>query len=129
MAADPDDRLLGRLRQLSLVELDALLAGATGARRAELREAHAGDVADAVAQARRRMDELCRAITAGPDPLLLCDAAPAVRARNAAGPAAVQAAQRLSARAAACRDLARLDDACALLVPRLVDLDRVSLKR
>lgn len=124
MEADSDDRLLARLRQLGLVELDALLDGAAGAERAALLAAHADDVADALAQARRRMDELVRTIAAGPDPLALCDAAPALRARAEAKDAMARAARRLGARAAACRDLARLDDACSLLAPRLCDLDR-----
>ena len=124
MEPHADDQLLGRLRQLGLVEVDALLEGAGRAERAALLAAHADDVADALAQARRRMDELVRLIAAGPDPLALCDAAPALRARAEARDAMARAARRLTDRAAACRDLARLDDACSLLAPRLCDLDQ-----
>jgi hypothetical protein len=120
-----DERLLGRLRQLSLVELDSLLAGASGQRYAELVAAHAGDLLDALEQARRRMNELGREIASGPDPLGVLDAAPAVRARGGAGSEGpARLAARLVDRAGACRDLARLQEAAALLLPRLFEIER-----
>jgi len=120
-----DLELLGRLRQLSLIELDSLLAGASGSRQTELIAAHVDDLLDALGQARRRMAELGRQIAAGPDPLAILDAAPAVRARggpSAEGPSRLAA--RLLERAAACRELARLEEAAALVLPRLFDLER-----
>jgi hypothetical protein len=119
-----DERLLGRLRQLSLVELDSLLAGA-GPRRGELLAALADDLIDALGQARQRMAELVREVASGPDPLAVLDATPAMRARGGAtaeGPGRL--AGRLAERAAACRDLARLEEAAALLLPRLFEIDR-----
>jgi hypothetical protein len=119
-----DDQLLARLRQLSLVELESLLAGATGARRAELLSAHADDLLDALAHARRRMAELGREVTAGPDPLAVLEAPRSMRARGAASEGPGRLATRLAERAAACRDLARLDEAAALLLPRLFEIER-----
>lgn len=121
---DGDDLLLGRLRQLSLIELDALTFGAAGAPRDELVAAYADDLADALVRARQRMAELVKSIASGPDPLQLASAPPEVRARGGAGEAASRLAARLTDRAEACRQLARLDDACALLLPRLVEVDR-----
>jgi hypothetical protein len=114
-----DERLLGRLRQLSLVELDSLLAGASGEQRDELLAAHAEDLTDALGHARRRMDELTAQVAAGPDPLAALDA-PAAR-MDAPGQAL---AARLGERAAARRDLARLEEAAALLLPRLFEVER-----
>ncbi|HTE55344.1 MAG TPA: hypothetical protein VK698_31035 [Kofleriaceae bacterium] len=119
-----DDRLLGRLRQLSLVELESLLAGASGAGHAELLAAYADDLLDALAQARRRMNELGREVTVGPDPLAVLEASPALRARGAVAEGPGRLATRLAERAAACRDLARLDEAAALLLPRLFEIER-----
>ena len=119
-----DDQLLARLRQLSLVELESLLAGATGARHAELLSAYAGDLLHALAHARRRMAELGREVTAGPDPLAVLEAPQSLRARGAAGEGPGRLATRLAERAAACRDLARLDEAAALLLPRLFEIER-----
>ena len=119
-----DDRLLGRLRQLSLVEIDALAAGAAPGRRTELLDAYADDLADALAHARRRMTELVALVSGGPDPLALVGAAPSVRAQSGAGEAASRLSARLFQRAGACRDLARFDEACALLLPHLIEVDR-----
>jgi hypothetical protein len=119
-----DDRLLGRLRQLSLIDLDSLLFGAGPDRRAEVVAAFADDLADALLRARDRMAELVGQIGAGPDPLALATAPADTRRRGGAGEAAGRSAHRLAERADACRQLARLDEACALLLPRLVDIDK-----
>ena len=121
---DGDDRLLGRLRQLALIELEALTFGAAGELRGELVAAYADDLADALERARARMAELVTSIASGPDPLQLASAPPEVRTRGGAGEAASRLAARLAERADACRQLARLDEACSLLLPRLVALDR-----
>lgn len=123
MAAQTDDELIGRLRQLSLVDLDALLCGAGDNYRALL-DTYAADLHDALATARRRMKALMTDAAQGPDPLALIDAAPAVRARAGAIEAARRAADRMTGRAQNCRALARLDDATALLLPRLFEADR-----
>jgi hypothetical protein len=119
-----DERLLGRLRQLSLIDLDSLLAGTGGARHAELLAAHAEDLIDALGQARRRMNQLGHEIAAGPDPLAVLDATPALRARGAVSEGPGRLATRLAERAAACRDLARIEEAAALLLPRLFEIER-----
>ncbi len=119
-----DDRLVGRLRQLSLIDLDSLLAGAGGESRVELLGAYAGDLIDALRQARARILELTRAIVGGPDPLAILDATPSVRVRGAAGEGPGRLSARLAERASACRDLARIEEAAALLLPRLFDVER-----
>ena len=121
---DGDDLLLGRLRQLSLIDLDALTFGVAAEQRGELVAAYADDLADALVRARQRMGELVKSIAAGPDPLQLASAPPEARARGGAGEAASRLAARLGDRAETCRQLARLDEACALLLPRLVDVDK-----
>lgn len=119
-----DDRLVGRLRQLSLIDLDSLLAGASGDSRVELLGAYAGDLIDALRQARARIAELTRTVAVGPDPLAILDATPSVRVRGAAGEGPGRLAARLAERASACRDLARIEEAAALLLPRLFEVER-----
>jgi hypothetical protein len=121
LSAD-DEALLTRMRDLALVDLDALLAGASGDQYALLLVAHAEDVEDALRAARTRMSELAR--TVGSDPLTLLDAGYATRAQGGGREAADRVARRLSARAQSSRALARLDDLAANLVPRLVEADR-----
>jgi len=122
LSAD-DEALLTRLRDLALVDLDALLAGAQGEQYAQLLVAHAEDVEDALRAARGRMTELVRAVSST-DPLALLDAGYATRARDGGREAAERVARRLAGRAQACRALARLDDLAANLFPRLVEADR-----
>ena len=118
-----DDALIMRLRDLALVDIDALLAGAEGEAYAELLVTHAEDIEDALRTARTRAAELTKTIT-GVDPLVLLDSGFAVRARDGGREAADRTARRLAARAAACRALARLDDLASGLYPRLVEADR-----
>jgi PAS domain-containing protein len=121
--ADADEALLTRLRDLALVDLDALLTGAEGEHYAALLSTHAGDLEDALRQARARMAELLRAV-GGADPLALVDATPQVRARDGGREAAERVVQRLAGRASACRALARIDDLTEKLIPRLFEADR-----
>lgn len=118
-----DDALIMRLRDLALVDLDALLSGADGDAYAQLLVTHAEDLEDALRSARARAAELTKTI-AGADPLILLDQTFSVRARDGGREAAERTARRLAARAAACRALARLDDLSAGLYPRLVEADR-----
>jgi hypothetical protein len=118
-----DDALIMRLRDLALVDLDALLAGAEGDAYVQLLVTHAEDLEDALRTARARAAELTKLI-AGADPLVLLDSGFAVRARDGGREAAERTARRLAARATACRALARLDDLSAGLYPRLVEADR-----
>jgi hypothetical protein len=121
---DHDGVLLSRLRDLSLVELDALLAGSSGHQCARLLGSYADDLCDALRAARERCRELLQVIAAGPDPLNLLDASHEMRAREGGREAGDRVARRLAARAEACRTLARLDDFTAQLFPRLLEADR-----
>ena len=118
-----DDALLTRLRDLALVELDALTSGLPDDTAAELLTAHAEDLADALGAARRRIAEL-RAPVAATDPMTLLDLPAHVRRRGDGRDAAARAAEQLAARAAAARLLARLDDLVAPLVPRYFAAER-----
>lgn len=121
--AGDDDALLTRLRDLALVELEALTSGLPDDVAAEMLAAHADDLADALTAARRRIAEL-RAPVAATDPLALLDLAPHVRRRGEGRAAAERAAEQLAARASAARMLARLDDLVAPLVPRYFAAER-----
>jgi hypothetical protein len=114
--------LLTRLRDLGLVDLDALLAGIGGDDYRTLLVAYRDDLVDALAVARDRGRELGKELAG--DPLALLDAAPAVRARDGGREAAEKAAHQLERRAAAGRALARLDDLVARVYPRLFEADR-----
>ncbi|MCG8421892.1 MAG: hypothetical protein MJE77_28560 [Proteobacteria bacterium] len=119
-----DEVLLTRLRDLSLVDLDALLAGTAGTQYAELLTSYADDLCDALRTARERARDLIETAVRGPDPMGLLDAPYQTRARNGGREAAQRVAERLAARASACRSLARIDDLASQLYPRLVEADR-----
>lgn len=118
-----DEALLMRLRDLTLVDVDALLAGVEGDAYRTLLVGHAEDLEDALRAARTRAAELVKIVTGG-DPLVMLDAGGAARARDGGREASERVARRLTARAGACRALARLDDLAAGLYPKLVDVDR-----
>jgi hypothetical protein len=117
-----DEALLTRLRDLALVDLDALLIGTAGEQYARLLVAHAEDLEDALRAARDRGAELQRQIAG--DPLSLLAAPYATRARDGGREAAEKSARKLGQRAQAARALARLDDLTANLYPRLLEADR-----
>ncbi|HVV86702.1 MAG TPA: hypothetical protein VHE35_26770 [Kofleriaceae bacterium] len=123
MTTSDDDALLMRLRDLSLVDLDALLAGAGGDAYADLVITYALDLEDALRAARSRAGELLR-ILAGTDPLAQLDTSPAARARDGGREAAERTSRRLTSRAQAARALGRLDDLTASLYPKLIEADR-----
>jgi hypothetical protein len=118
-ATDPDEALSTRLRDLALVELDALIAGG----RDDLIAAFADDVVDALREARTRIAAL-RAQLGGADPLNVLDATVGQRASDAGATGAVRIRDRLSVQADAARSLARLADLAAALVPKLFEADR-----
>ena len=120
-AAEVDEALSTRLRDLALVDLDALVAGTD--RSAPLIHAFADDVADALREARGRISQL-RAALGGADPLSVLDVAIRQRASDAGTDGAVRVNQRLAAQADAARSLARLADLAAGLVPKLFEADR-----
>ena len=120
----PDDEaLLTRLRDLALVDLDALLLGTSGEQYVQLLTAYGEDLEDALRAARGRMADLIKTV-AGVDPLALLDAGYASRARDGGREAAERSARRLTSRAQACRALARIDDLASSLFPRLLEADR-----
>ena len=119
-----DAALFGRLRDLSLVDVDALLAGAGAEHYGELLDSFAADLDHALGAARVRMAELTAAITAGPDPLGVVEMAPAVRAQDGGREAGERSIRRLRDRAAACRALAVFDDLIGQLLPKLFEVDR-----
>ena len=117
---DLDEVLSTRLRDLALVEIDALIIGD---RSQELVAAFADDVLDALREARTRIAAL-RAQLGGADPLSVLEAAPRQRASDAGAAGVDRIRTRLAAQADAARALARLADLAAGLVPKLFEADR-----
>lgn len=114
-----DEALASRLRDLALVELDALVAGGAPS----LVAAYADDVADALREARARLAAL-RTAVGGPDPLAIVDLPPRQRASDTAHAGSERTRARLVAQAEAARALARLAELSAALAPRLFEADR-----
>ena len=119
-APDTDEALCLRLRDLALVDLDALVAGLPSG---ELVGAYADDVADALREARTRIAAL-RGTFSGADPLNVVDVPARQRGSEAGSAGADRVRTRLVAQAEAARCLARLADLTAALVPRLFEADR-----
>lgn len=120
-AIDADEALSTRLRDLALVDVDALIAGTREP--VELIAAFAEDVADALREARGRIGAL-RAVLGGADPLNILDATIRQRASDAGSAGAERVRARLGSQAEAARALARLSDLAAGLVPKLFEADR-----
>jgi hypothetical protein len=121
--ANLDEALSLRLRDLALVDLDALCVGLDGAHAAQLAGAYADDVADALREARVRLATL-RQDVGGADPLQILDATTRQRASDAGTAGAVRARDRLVSQAEAARALGRLAELAAGLVPRLFEAER-----
>lgn len=115
-----DEALSTRLRDLALVEIDALIAGD---RAQELVAAFADDVADALREARTRIAAL-RGQLGGADPLAVLDTGTRQRASDAGAAGVDRIRARLAAQADAARALARLTDLAAGLIPKLFEADR-----
>jgi hypothetical protein len=122
-APDPDEALSTRLRDLALVDLDALTVGLDGDAGARLAGAYADDVADALREARARIAAL-RTSLGGPDPLNVLDLQARQRASDTAHAGAVRVREKLGGQAESARALARLADLAAALVPKLFEADR-----
>ncbi len=120
-----DAALVDRLRELSLVEIDALCAGVPADRRGDVLAVLADDLRDALEAARRRAEELRRRIGGGPDPLAALDAPPKARASGDGAALIERAREAAASRAAACRELSRIDRAAALVIPRLAEVERL----
>lgn len=122
-ASAPLDELIARLRELSLVRLEAVLAGVPRNERPELASAFANDLADALECARRVAAELIGRLGAGPGPLSFLDAGAEVR--RGAGPETEQTwVVALEDRAGVARDLGRIWSAAAKVVPVLAAAER-----
>lgn len=122
MAADVlmgDEALSTRLRDLALVDLDALVAGG----RTELTSAYSEDVADALQEARVRITIL-RGQLGGADPLNVLELTARQRGSEAGAVGVARVKQRLGAQAEAGRALARLAELAAALVGKLFEADR-----
>ena len=122
-AVDADEALSLRLRDLALVDLDALCSGLDGARGAALAGAYADDVADALREARARLAAL-RAAFGGGDPLQVLDVTSRQRASDAGAAGSVRVRDRLVGQAEAARAIARLAELAAGLVPKLFEAER-----
>jgi len=120
-SSDADEALSTRLRDLALVDIDALTAGTAAP--AALIAAFADDVADALREARARIAAL-RATLGGADPLNILDATIRQRASDAGAAGAERVRNRLGTQAEAARSLARLSDLAAGLAPKLFEADR-----
>ena len=120
-AADLDEALSTRLRDLALVDLDALVAGTDDS--GPLLAAFADDVADALREARSRIVAL-RTALGGADPLAVLDVPVRQRASDAGTAGADRTKARLATQAEAARSLARLADLAGGLVPKLFEADR-----
>ena len=116
---DADEALSTRLRDLALVDIDALIA-VDGQ---PMVAAYADDVADALREARTRIAAL-RTQLGGADPLAVLDVAARQRASDAGAAGVDRVRSRLGAQADAARALARLADLAANLVPKLFEADR-----
>lgn len=119
-AQDVDEALSTRLRDLALVEIDALILGDHAQ---ELVAAFADDVADALREARVRIAAL-RSQLGGADPLSVLDVTTRQRASDAGAAGVERIRARLAAQADASRAFARLTDLAAGLIPKLFEADR-----
>jgi len=120
-APDPDEALSLRLRDLALVDLDALTVGASAPQ--EVIAAFADDVGDALREARTRIAAL-RAALGGADPLNVLDLPARQRASDSAAAGAQRVRDKLASHADAARSLARLSELAASLAPKLFEADR-----
>lgn len=120
-ASDPDEQLCIRMRDLALVDLDSLVAGARDGQL--LLGAFADDVADALRDARMRITAL-RGSLGGADPLNVLELAPRQRASDTATASIERIRHRLTHHADAARSLARLSELAAPLVAKLFEADR-----
>jgi hypothetical protein len=123
VSADLDEALSTRLRDLALVDIDALTVALDGARGQEVAVAYADDVADALKEARARLVVL-RKEMGGPDPLNVLDLPARQRASDAGHAGAERVKDRLVAPTEAARVFARLAGLTAPLVAKLFEADR-----
>jgi hypothetical protein len=118
-AIDADEALSTRLRDLALVDLDALIQGGGHG----LIGAFAEDIVHALGEARARIAVLRNQLS-GPDPLNVLDLTMRQRASDTGVAGGARSSQRLVAQADAARAMARLADLSAPLIPKLFEADR-----
>jgi hypothetical protein len=115
--------LLERLRDLSLVELDTLLGSLPEDAAKEMLLAFVADLEEALLEARAVLRRGHAQVGAGADPLGYVDLGP--ERRSEGGDERVAAASEvLGDRAAARRELARLEEMVRGVLPRLLEADR-----
>jgi hypothetical protein len=114
--------LLERLHELSLLDVDAV-ASTADPHAAELIGAYVADLEEALGEARRALRDAHAELGAGPDPLLVVEQPPERRVA-AAEQGVRDAADKLGARAAGRREIARLEELVVRVLPRLLEADR-----
>ncbi|MBT8496172.1 MAG: hypothetical protein KJO07_24215 [Deltaproteobacteria bacterium] len=119
-----ESELLARLRDLSLVDVDALLTGCDDDERPEVLASHVADLEDALAQVRAEMEAMHAALGTGGDPLAWVDWPDGKRSSDDGQVACARGAELLRNRAQQCRELAILAEAAASVVPRLLAAER-----
>lgn len=122
-ALDGDDELASRLRDLALVEIDALTAGLAATDAQVIVAEFADDVAEALREARTRIASL-RQVLSGSDPLKVLDLPVRQRASDVAQSGAAQVRNQLGEHAEAARALAKLAALTSGLIGKLFEADR-----
>lgn len=120
---EPDEALATRLRDLALVELDALTSGISSDDAQALTAEFADDVADALRHARLRIAALRHELE-GPDPLKVVDLPSRQRASETAQSGLERIRTQLIQQAEAGRALAKLAELASSLVGKLAEADR-----
>jgi hypothetical protein len=115
--------LLERLRELSLVDVETLVARLDAPVAAEVLGAYVADLEDALGQARASIRAAHTELGSGPDPLLLLDVG-SERRSGMGEPGITESQERLGARARRRRELAQLEELVRLVLPRLLEADR-----
>lgn len=120
---DADEELATRLRDLALVEINALTAGLAVNDAQTLVAEFADDVADALREARTRIASL-RQILSGSDPLQVLDLPVRQRASDVAQSGVAQVRAQLDQHAEVGRALAKLAALSSGLIAKLFEADR-----
>jgi len=123
MAGDSDEALAMRLRDLALVDIDALTSIASSSDAQALVAEFADDVAEALRQAKLRIVELRQGLL-GAEPLQMVELPPRQRASEAAQAGIDRIRTRLVQQADAARALAKISELAAGLVAKLAEADR-----
>lgn len=123
VASDSDEALAARLRDLALVELDALISSGSSNDAQILVAEFSDDLADALQQAKSRIAALRQALV-GSDPLRIVDVPWQQRASEAAHAGIERTRDQLLQQAEAGRALAKLSELASGLIAKLAEADR-----